>query len=88
MRSPTAPAPRRSARAPRPSLSATVLRLTLEGLGGRTYVVGVRTPRRLGTAEGIVVNATPGRDPQLRIRIDGPAGQYVRREIAVPLLAR
>ena len=32
MRSPTAPAPRRSARAPRPSLSATVLRLTAAAL--------------------------------------------------------
>jgi glycogen debranching enzyme len=68
--------------------SATALRLTLEGLGGRTYAVGVRTPRRLGTVEGVAVTAPPGRDPQLRILFDGPAGQYVRREIAVPLIAR
>jgi len=64
------------------------LRLTIEGRGGRTYVVGVRTPRRLGTAEGVVVSAPPGRDPQLRITFDGPANDYVRREIVVPLLAR
>jgi glycogen debranching enzyme len=64
------------------------LRLTLDGRGGRTYLVGVRTPRRLGTAEGVVVTAPPGRDPQLRIHFDGPADEYVRREIAVPLLAR
>ena len=68
--------------------SATALRLTIEGIGGRTYLVGVRTPRRLGTVEGVVVTAPPGRDPQLRIRIEGPAEQYVRREIAVPLLPR
>ena len=66
----------------------TALRLTVEGLGGRTYALGVRTPRRLGTADGVVVDTPPGRDPQLRIHFDGPAAQYVRREIAVPLLAR
>jgi hypothetical protein len=64
------------------------LRLTVEGRAGRTYVVGVRTPRRLGTAEGVVVSAPAGRDPQLRITIEGPADSYVRREIAVPLLGR
>jgi glycogen debranching enzyme len=67
---------------------ADTLRLTLEGRGSRTYLVGVRTPRRLGTAEGVVVTQPAGRDPQLRIRFDGPAEQYVRREIAVPLFAR
>jgi len=66
---------------------AAALRLTLEGRGGRTYLVSVRTPRRLGTVEGVEVTAPPGRDAQLRIRFDGPAGEYVRREIAVPLLA-
>jgi glycogen debranching enzyme len=62
------------------------LRLTLEGRGGRTYVVGVRTPRRLGTADGVLVSEIAGRDPQLRIRIDGPASSYVRRDIVVPFL--
>lgn len=65
----------------------TALRLTLEGRGGRTYAVGVRTPRRLGTTDGVLVSATAG-DPQLRITIDGPAEQYIRREIVVPFLAR
>ncbi len=64
------------------------LRLILEGRGGRTYVVGVRTPRRLGTVEGVTVGTAAGRDQQLRIRFDGPADEYVRREITVPLLAR
>jgi hypothetical protein len=68
--------------------SAAALRLTIEGRGGRTYAVGVRTPRRLGTAEGVVVSAPPGRDPELRVRFDGPPAQYVRREIVVPLFAR
>jgi len=64
------------------------LRLTVEGRGGQTYAVSVRTPRRLGTADGVAVSAPPGRDPQLRITFDGPAESYVRRDIAVPLLAR
>jgi hypothetical protein len=64
------------------------LRLTVEGRGGRTYFVGVHTPRRLGTADGVVATAAPGADPQLRITFDGPATQYIRREIAVPLFAR
>jgi mannosylglycerate hydrolase MGH1-like protein/glycosyl hydrolase family 65 len=67
---------------------ADALRLTLEGRGSRSYSVGVRTPRRLGTADGVSVTAPPGADPQLQIRFDGPAEQYVRREIVVPLLAR
>jgi glycogen debranching enzyme len=67
---------------------SVALRLPLDGRGGRTYLVGVRTPRRLGTAEGVVVTAPPGRDPQLRIKFDGPADEYVRRVITVPLGAR
>ena len=68
--------------------ATAALRLTLEGRGGRTYLVSVRTPRRLGTADGVVVTTPPGRDRQLRIAFDASAEQYVRREIAVPLLAR
>jgi hypothetical protein len=64
------------------------LRLTVEGRGGRSYFVGVHTPRRLGTADGVVATAAPGADPQLRISFDGPAAQYIRRDIVVPLLAR
>jgi glycogen debranching enzyme len=64
---------------------ARTLQLTVEGRGNRTYVVGVRTPRRLGTVEGVTVGTSARGDPQLRIRFDGPPDEYVRREIAVPL---
>jgi hypothetical protein len=67
---------------------ARALRMTLEGRGGRTYVVGVRTPRRLGTADGVAISTPPGRDPELRIRFDGAPDAYVRREIVVPFLGR
>jgi hypothetical protein len=62
------------------------LHLTLDGRGGRTYIVGVRTPRRLGTADGVTMSAAaPGRDAQLRIRFEGPPDMYVRREISIAL---
>ena len=67
---------------------ARTLHLTVEGRGGRTYGVGVRTPRRLGTADGVTTTALPGRDPQLHIQFDSTSDAYVRREIVIPLLAR
>ena len=67
---------------------ARSLRLVVEGRGGREYTVGVRTPRRLGSADGVTVNRSASGDPQLRIRFDGPPEKYARREIALPLLAR
>jgi hypothetical protein len=62
------------------------LRLLLEGRGNRTYLVGVRTPRRLGAADGVVIVPATARDQELRIRFDGAPDAYVRREIAIPLL--
>jgi hypothetical protein len=64
------------------------LRLIVEGRGERTYVVGVRTPRRLGTVDGIAISTPPSRDTQLRIRFDGPPDAYVRREIVLPFVGR
>jgi glycogen debranching enzyme len=67
---------------------ARTLRITVEGRGTREYLMGVRTPRRLGMAEGVTVNVPAGQDPQLRIRFDGPPNEYVRRDIVIPLAAR
>jgi len=64
------------------------LRLLLEGRGNRSYLVGVRTPRRLGAAEGVVIVPAAARDQQLRIRFDGAPDSYVRRDITVPLVQR
>jgi hypothetical protein len=105
------------------------LHLVVEGLAGRTYAVGVRSPRSVGEVAGVKVVAAspstvtageenvvaapttrntpgmstavtpipagvmmdgtaPGRragDTQLAITFDGPAGQYVRRTIDLPL---
>ncbi|HWO00336.1 MAG TPA: GH116 family glycosyl hydrolase, partial [Blastocatellia bacterium] len=63
------------------------LRLTLEGLGGRTYELRVRTPRRVGETNGVRVIEGAGRDIKLLVTFEGPADAYVRRELALPLLA-
>jgi glycogen debranching enzyme len=60
------------------------LRLTLEGIGGRTYALGVRTPRTVGEAPGVKVVPAPGR-AALSVAFEGPAGEYVRRTIDLPL---
>jgi hypothetical protein len=76
---------------------AGALHLTLEGLAGRTYALGVRSPRSVGEIAGVkvlapapTVTAGEARGPiaggtQLEVTFDGPAGQYVRRTIDLPL---
>ena len=61
------------------------LRLTLEGLAGRTYKLGVRTTKRLGEANGVQVQQPREGDAQLAIIFNGPSGAYVHREITIPL---
>jgi glycogen debranching enzyme len=63
---------------------AAALRLVLEGVGGRAYPLSVRTPRRVGDAPGVTV--TPRESgADLRVSFEGPAGEYVRRTIDLPL---
>jgi len=63
---------------------ARALHLVVEGRGGRGYAIIVRTPRRLGPADG--VSAMPSSDgwQRLQIRFEGAATDYVRREIEIP----
>ena len=58
------------------------LRLLLDGRGGETYTLGVRTPRDLGAVAGVTARRR-GRDWELQIRFAGEG--YVRREVVVPL---
>lgn len=68
---------------------ANALRLVVEGVGGRSYTLGVRTPRRLGEASGVTISRPAGSaDQQLLITFEGPPDTYVRREVIVPMLAR
>jgi glycogen debranching enzyme len=64
---------------------ANALGLTLEGLGGRTYELRVRTRRRVGETSGVKVIETAGRDVKLLVSFEGPDETYVRREISIPL---
>jgi hypothetical protein len=59
--------------------------LLLEGLGGRTYAVRVRTPHQIGQVDGVSVQADKDSDPLLAVSFEGPSGSYVRREVIVPL---
>lgn len=67
---------------------AGVLRLVLEGVGGITYRLQVRTPRRLGEASGVRVVETSNGLKELLVAFEGPPDTYVRREILVPLVTR
>ena len=62
------------------------LHLTVEGLGGRAYVVSVRTPRRLGAAVGVRALEPTAGHQRVEIQFSGSADDYVRREIVIPLL--
>ena len=59
------------------------LRLLLEGRAGRTYALGLRTPRAPGPAPGVAVRKL-GRHFEVDVRFEG-AGGYVRREVEIPL---
>lgn len=61
------------------------LRLVLEGLGGRSYSLGVRTPYQLSEVSGATVKTDGPANQQLRIAFAGPPDTYVRRELTVPL---
>jgi hypothetical protein len=68
--------------------AAGTLNLLLEGRGGHTYTLGVRTPHKLGSAAGVVVKEGDGRgDAQLIVGFDAGTQKYVRRAISIPLRA-
>jgi hypothetical protein len=85
---PAAGASNQGLRILRSTAGANSMRLITEGLGGRSYAVRVRTPRRLGGASGVKLVETDGQDPQLVIAFDGAKDTYVRREIIIPLLGK
>ena len=60
------------------------LHLVVEGRAGRSYRIGVRTPRRLGNAPGVTVTPSP-RGADLLVSFGGAGAQYVRRSIVLPL---
>jgi hypothetical protein len=67
---------------------ASALRLTLEGLSGRSYSLGVRTPPRLGDVSGVKQVGTGKHGTRLLVSFEGPRDSYVHRELVIPLLAK
>ena len=80
---PAAPgAESRGLRVLRARAEGQALRLLLDGYGGETYTLSVRTPRGLGALAGIGARRR-GRDWELQIPFTGEG--YVRREVVVPM---
>jgi hypothetical protein len=61
------------------------LQLVVEGRAGRSYVLRVRSPRRVQPADGVTVLPGEGVNQRLEIRFAASGDDYVRREITVPL---
>jgi hypothetical protein len=61
------------------------LRLVLEGRGGRSYTLRVRSARRLGGVAGVAVRALGQDEWAVATAFEGPADGYRRRELALPL---
>ena len=82
---PQAGARSRGLRILRSRADAGSLRLLLEGVGGETYALGVRSGRELLDTAGVQIKRGTGGDPQLLVTFGGPPDRYVRREISIPL---
>jgi len=67
---------------------ATALHLLVEGLGGRAYVLRVRSPRRVSAGDGVTALAGEGHDQRIEIRFEGSPNEFVRREITLTLVNR
>ena len=63
---------------------ARALHVIADGRGGRAYPISVRTPRRLGAANGVTTLEPSGGLQRLEIRFEGPSTDYLRREIEIP----
>jgi hypothetical protein len=61
------------------------LQLTLEGLAGRSYRLGVRTPRALAPPAGVTLSPGASGALELDIPFEGAPGAYVRRQLSVPI---
>ena len=69
--------------------TGSTLSLLVEGLAGERYPIDVRTPRQLGALpHGVTMVRDAATAPgarRLELSFEGAAGEYVRREIAIPL---
>jgi glycogen debranching enzyme len=61
------------------------LRLLLEGSGGRSYTLGLRSPRTVGEVPGVNVLRRAGQDTRLGFVFNTPS-RYAARELFIPLV--
>ena len=88
---PSAPAPgadNTGLRILRSTATKDHLRLVLEGRGGRSYSLYIRTPRQVAAVAGVTFTPARGGDIQADVTFAGPFERYVRRELTLPLTAR
>jgi glycogen debranching enzyme len=64
------------------------LRLLLEGRGGRTYALHLKTPYAVGDGEGFSAKRVAADDFLLTVTFDSSTDNYVRREVVVPLFSK
>lgn len=65
----------------RATADAGNLRLIVEGLGGRTYTLGVRSGFKLDAAENVQIEQNADLFGKISIKFDGASNAFVRREI-------
>jgi hypothetical protein len=83
---PPAPGARsESLRVLRSTAGEGALRLLLEGLGGRTYTLRLKTPHAVNTGEGFESTRVGPDEYRLDVTFDPAARGYTRREVVVPL---
>jgi glycogen debranching enzyme len=86
---PPAPGARsESLRVLRSTAGEGALRLLLEGRGGRTYALRLKTPYVVTTGEDFDATRTSADEYRLNIAFDSSAEGYVRREVVIPLAKR
>src|SRR5262245_36287784 len=61
----------------------SALRLLVEGRGGRSYDLYLRTPRQTAGVRGATLVPQAGADPIVRVSFEGAAEEYRRREVVV-----
>ena len=64
------------------------LRLLLEGRGGRTYRLFVRSPHQLAETTGVKVARSDGPDQELILEFKGSPDDYSRLDVTVPFIRR
>ncbi|MGH9904394.1 MAG: amylo-alpha-1,6-glucosidase, partial [Pyrinomonadaceae bacterium] len=81
-------APSKGLRILRSRADQNALHLVLEGIGGQSYPLHVRTPHQLGQVSGASVETDAKSATRLLVGFDGPTDTYVRRELTIPLRRR